>query len=292
MQKTQIFHIGFHKTGTTWFQKEFYPKVSNFHFIDRKTLQNEFFKGGDEKRDINQNLLFCDEEMSGNIHTGGNGGILGISVADIISEKYPNPKVIIFIRNQVSMIASSYLQYVKKGGNYSLKRYLYHDDFPDSHRAPLFSFEHFNYLKLIDYYKKKVGKENVFVYPYEYFKNDQHKFLRDYSEQHGFDLNIDSLNLEKKNPSYRIGNLYISRILNTFTRKDVLYKYYIFNITGLYDVVNFLLSKFSIGPKVKPKSLFDSKLMSKIILRYQESNSILSKEYNLDLKKYDYPLHD
>ena len=292
MQKTQIFHIGFHKTGTTWFQKEFYPKVSNFHFIDRKSLQNEFFKGYDEQRDFNQNMLFCDEEMSGNIHTGGNGGTLGISVANIISKKYPNPKVIIFIRNQVSMITSSYLQYVKKGGNYSVKRYLYHDDFPDSHRAPLFSFEHFDYLKLIDYYNNKIGKENVFVYLFENFKNDQYKFLRDFSAEHGFDLNLDSLNFEKKNLSYRIGNLYLSRILNSFTRKDVLYKYYILNITGLYDMVNLLLSKLSIGPRVQPKSLFGSKLMSEIISRYQESNSILSKEYNLDLKKYGYPHHD
>lgn len=292
MDKTQVFHIGFHKTGTTWFQKEFYPKVSNFQFVDRRSLQNEFFKSAQEKRDLSQNLLFCDEELSGNIHTGGNGGLTGFSVADRILENYPNAKVVIFIRNQFSMISSSYLQYIKKGGNYSVKKYIYHQDFQDSHRAPLFSFNHFDYLELISYYENKVGKENVFVYPFEEFKNNQETFLERFSANHGFDLELGKLNLEKKNTSYRSGNLFLSKILNSFTRKDVLYKYYIFHIPGFHNLINTILSRVSFGSKIKPKNILGERIISEVNVRYKESNTKLAEKYNLDLAKYEYPLND
>ena len=292
MDKTQVFHIGFHKTGTTWFQKEFYSKVSNYQVVDRASLQNEFLKTAHIKRDLSQNLLFCDEELSGNIHTGGNGGLTGFSVADRISESYPNAKVIIFIRNQFSMISSSYLQYIKKGGNYSIKKYISHQDFPDTHRAPLFSFNHFDYLELISYYENKVGKKNVFVYLFEEFKSDQEFFLEKFTANHGFKIELGKLNLEKKNTSYRSGNLFLSRILNSFTRKDVLYKYYIFHIPRFHNLVSTILSRVSIGSKIKPKTILGKSIVSEINVRYKESNTILAEKYNLDLTKYEYPLND
>ena len=292
MDKTQVFHIGFHKTGTTWFQKEFYSKVLNYKVIDRRSLQNEFLNTAYIKRDLSQNLLFCDEELSGNIHTGGNGGLTGFSVADRVSESYPNAKIIIFIRNQLSMISSSYLQYIKKGGNYSIKKYMFHQDFPDAHRAPLFSFNHFDYLKLINYYENKVGKKNVFVYLFEEFISNQEFFLERFIANHGFKIELDKLNLEKKNTSYRSGNLFISKMLNSFTRKDVLYKYYIFHIPRFYNLLSTILSRVSIGSKIKPKTILGKSIVSEINARYKESNTILARKYNLDLTKYEYPLNE
>ena len=34
-----IVHIGHHKTGTTWFQKKFYPRVSGYRFIPRELVR-------------------------------------------------------------------------------------------------------------------------------------------------------------------------------------------------------------------------------------------------------------
>ena len=104
------------------------------------------------------------------------------------------------------------------GGNYSIKKYIFHQDFPDAHRAPLFSFNHFDYLELINYYENKLGKKNVFVYLFEEFNSTSRIFFKKVDiANHGFKIELDKLNLEKKNTSYRSGNLFLSRLLNSFT---------------------------------------------------------------------------
>jgi hypothetical protein len=35
---TNIFHIGYHKTATTWFQKRFYSLVEGVNFIERENI--------------------------------------------------------------------------------------------------------------------------------------------------------------------------------------------------------------------------------------------------------------
>ena len=88
------------------------------------------------------------------------------------------------------------------------------------------------------------------------------------------------------------GNLFLSRILNSFTRKDVLYKYYIFHIPRFHNLVSTILSRVSIGSKIKPKTILGKSIVSEINVRYKESNTILAEKYNLDLTKYEYPLND
>ena len=54
-----IFHIGYHKTATTWFQKHFYPSVSNCKLIERHSIRNHFYENKNENftNDITQ--VFC-----------------------------------------------------------------------------------------------------------------------------------------------------------------------------------------------------------------------------------------
>ena len=122
-----IFHIGYHKTASTWFQNYFYPKVNNYLYVKRDNIRDHFYKGIPQDFPKDCDLIFCDEELSGNIHNGGLSGFLSKDVANKITD-FENPKVVILIRNQYDIIVSSYLQYIKKGGNYSLDAYLYHQD--------------------------------------------------------------------------------------------------------------------------------------------------------------------
>jgi len=75
--------------------------------------------------------------------------------------------VLIGIREQRSMILSSWAQYVKAGGPCSLWRYL-HAAYDA--RRPGFRFEHFCYDRLIAHYQRRLGRDRVLVQCYERFR--------------------------------------------------------------------------------------------------------------------------
>tara|TARA_B110000003_G_scaffold44186_1_gene41681 strand:+ start:2790 stop:3653 length:864 start_codon:yes stop_codon:yes gene_type:complete len=285
---TNIFHIGYHKTATTWFQKRFYSLVEGVNFIERENIR-AFFYENEEVIFPNSNInIFCDEELSGNIHNGGLSGFLSRDVAKQISQ-FENPKAIIFIRNQFDMIQSSYLQYIKEGGNYSIDKYLHHKMYIRSNRTALFSFKHLNYYNLIKQYQELIGKENVFVYLFEDFVNNQKNFIESFIETHKLETDTSNLDFSRINYSYSKISYFIARIFNAFSRKNVLFKYYIIHIPKLYEISRELLSRISLFP-IKQQVMLDHKIKAEILENYQQSNSKLEIEMGLDLRKYNYPI--
>jgi len=283
-----IFHIGYHKTATTWFQKKFYHKVLNVEYIARSKIRSFFYENQEQVFASSKDLIFCDEELSGNIHNSGMSGFLTEAIANKIS-KFENPNVIIFIRNQYDIITSSYLQYVKEGGNYSLSQYIYHKKYTRSNRTALFSYSHFDYLNLISKYENLIGRENVYIYLYEDFVNNQKQFIESFIKEHNFEIDITSIDFSKTNSSYSYLSLFLARIINSFSRKNVLYKYYIFHIPLIYEYARVILRRISIFP-IHNKSFLGKKIQTDIQKKYAESNKKLISAYNLDLEKYNYPL--
>jgi len=283
-----IFHIGYHKTATTWFQKIFYISVQNFKVVNREKIRNYFYENINEEFNSNNDLIFCDEELSGNIHNSGYSGFLTNGIARKISE-FENPKVIIFIRNQFDIIPSSYLQYVKEGGNYSLKRYIKHEEFSRNNRTSLFSYSHFNYENVISYYVSLIGRENVYVYLFEDFISNQKEFIDKFTETHQFQIDKKSIDFSKNNNSYSYISLFLARIINSFSRKNVIYKYYILHIPYVYEYAREILRRVKFFP-IKNKSFLGGELRNEIQSYYSESNKRISNKYNLDLEKYNYPI--
>ena len=283
-----LFHIGYHKTATTWFQKKFYPLLKNYNQVDRSKIRDFFYENKYQDFSSKKNQIFCDEELSGNIHNGAYLGLLSENIATKIS-KFENPKVIIFIRNQYDIIVSSYLQYIKEGGNYSFLRYIEHEEFDRSNRTSLFSFSHFDFHNLIHTYESLLGKENVHVYLFEDFLSDQKSFISSFIKSHNLEIDIEKIDFTKNNNSYSYISLFLARIINTFTRKNVLYKYYIVHLPFIYEYAREILRRIKIFP-VKSKSFINEELKQLIKQKYSESNKILINEYNLDLEKYNYPL--
>ena len=282
-----IFHIGYHKTGTTWFQKSFYPHVRNIKFINRQKIRNHFYENDDELF-INDFNVFCDEELSGNIHNSGLSGFLTKGVQTKIS-KFKNPKVIIFIRNQYDIIKSSYLQYIKEGGNHKIKKYLFHKNYYRSNRFPLFSFKHFNYYSLIKSYYDLIGKENVFVYTYEDFFFNKKEFIEKLIKDHKFEIDISSIDFSKKNRYYSIISYHLAKLFNRFTYKNVLFKHYFFHVPMLYEIAREILSKVKIFP-AKNYNIINHDLKNYIHRTYKESNQKIQENFGIDLSNKGYPL--
>lgn len=187
-----LIHIGYHKTASTWLQenlldnpyagfKRFYEqRAVREHMVSPNSLDFDAQKVKDYYNSILEDQVnteekisvISNERLSGNPHSGGYDSK---EVADRLHSVFPNAKILIVIREQKSAILSCYLQYIKIGGPCSIKDYLE----PPKRNLPvlpLFDFEHFNYTRLVKYYIKLFGKENVLVVPYELFKENANDF--------------------------------------------------------------------------------------------------------------------
>lgn len=113
-QRQAFFHIGLHKTASTWLQRAFFPKLcaleylrtQNLPFIDRKVREQS-----------TQPLLISHEEFSGPLSAtkrpGDRTEWLGKSMA-AISSISPTGSIVIGFRNQKGWLNSAYAERAKK----------------------------------------------------------------------------------------------------------------------------------------------------------------------------------
>jgi hypothetical protein len=303
-----IVHIGYHKTATNWFQRSFYPAVANYCYVSRKTVRRVFLlphallfdpdSAGRTLAGLSRlPLILCEEELSGNIHTGGHWGCLSRDVARRLHSTLPNARIVVFIRNQVDMIASVYMQYIKEGGTHSPSRYL----FPQNHlppsgfspyHTPLFSFDHFRYLPLISWYQRLFGEDQVHVYPYEAFRADNRGFVRELAQTFELQADLSAIDFSSPNRAYRVAVLALARLINRFTYQDVPDKRYFFHIPLLYKnsrkILKHLNKRAGAGPPVTPETLLGPGLVDHIKTCYQADNKRLARRLGLPLSGWGY----
>lgn len=183
--KKPLVHIGYHKTATTWLQQNlldnqdlgFKRYISKDQIRDHIILPHGLDFNADQVRTWYESLVDGDyisvvssERISGNPHSGAYDSKQN---ADRIAAVFPNARILIVIREPIAAIASCYLQYVKSGGVCSLQDYIE----PTRNGLavmPLFRADHFNYAKLINYYKGLF--DEVLVLSYEDFVQDPSGF--------------------------------------------------------------------------------------------------------------------
>lgn len=295
-----IIHVGYPKTATTWFREKFYPNIRNYYYVSRndvaeKILDINVFNFEPLKTRLfflqkyGERIVICEERILVDLQKKG---FLIKENANRLKSVFPEAKVVILIRNQLELFASKYSQYIKAGGNYGIRRYLFREK-KDTYRMEEF-FSNYSYDKIIDYYFYLFGENNVFVYLYEDFAGNPHKIINSIVSE--FEFDVDS-NLETKSVNTRLrwSLLYLLRFINCFTRKRRINKYYLIHIPYLFEVsrVAFLyLNKFRIfGKPISTKKLLGKKNSRFIINFYKKSNRLLIEKYGLvKIKDYGYPL--
>jgi len=178
-----VVHVGYHKTGTTWLQRTlfadpasgFASPLSKGTDIPRELIEPsalEFDADAcraalrpplEAAREAGLVPVLSSERLAGAPHSGGYDSK---ELADRIRAVFPDARVLIAIREQRSMVLSTYKQYVRAGGPCPLGDYL---DPPERGRprVPAFSFAHFEYHRLIAHYRDLFGAGDVLVLPYE-----------------------------------------------------------------------------------------------------------------------------
>lgn len=305
-----IVHIGYHKTGTTWFQKRFYPRVTSHRYIHRERVRHAFIEDSAFRFDPaavperlgvapGEDIILCEEGLSGYLHNGGLLGHFSRAMAQRLHQAFPDATIVVFIRSQPEMVASCYQQYVRGGGTHSPQRYLFPDLYlhgaaSEAHRIPRFSFDLFDYLPLIETYAELFGRERVKVYAYEAMRADPAAFIARFSRELGVEVDEAAALTGRENGSYALPLIGLARAMNLFTYRTVADKRCLVHIPYWYTARRALLERLNrsglFGAPPSPRRLLGSGVVDWIRERFWQGNAELARRYALPLAEHGYPV--
>ena len=299
-------HIGYPKTGTTWFQKNFFPEVENFSLVNREDIVDNLVHcdalnfdptkvRGFMNSKYSSNRILSLEGFLGTTHNFGLNGYLSKEHANRLKEVFPDATIILFIRKQHDIISSFYYQYITGGGTYSINKYLNNKYFRGLNGLPLFSYRFFEYDKILDYYNNLFPNGKVDVFLYEEFRENPKLFLKNFCKKYIFNVDLEKIDYSYQKQRLRKGLKNLYRFANLFTSRKMLNKYYLINLPYWYDIYKpffrDLNEKKIFGNRPNSWQILGKKNYTFISNYYKETNNRLIKEFNLQgIRKYDYPI--
>ncbi len=178
-----LIHIGAHMDATTVLQDQlFAPADSPFlmpadprhRLVHRFVVPQPMTFDAEAARRHSEPLLsaaeaqgkmavLSHERFSGYPPSGGFDATL---IADRLHRTFPQARILVVVREQLSNIVSMYSQYVTDGGDLSLRDYLATPE-PYLKRVPCFSEEFYRYHRLVALYRRHFGAGRVLCLPFE-----------------------------------------------------------------------------------------------------------------------------
>jgi hypothetical protein len=236
------FHIGYHKTASTWFQREALPRhgaigryltdaLGEDPFLHMLVLSSDReFDPNVARRRFEERILELDvpddgivivseERLSGHAATGGYDTF---RIAERIAAVVPEAQVFFVVRDQVDMIESEYLQLIQEGSVAPLEWLLGFR--PRAATVPGFELSHYEYDRLADHYTQLFGRENVRLFEFRAMTRDPRAFLDHVSDFLGIEpwpqLPEDVLT-RRVNPTLPRRLLGVRRFFNHFERRPL-----------------------------------------------------------------------
>jgi len=298
-----VLHIGFPKAGSTWLQREFLPRVRNARMIPRTVVRREIlvptplaFDPRAARRAVlgrdGDRVLLSEEELAGNLHTGGLHGAMSKEIAERLARAFPDAHVVILLRNQLDMIASAYKQYVESGGTGSIHRFLRPARSP--HKTPNFSLDFLAFDAQVRRYESFFGEDAVHVYPFEDLRRDGSAFVERLVSDLDLDLDPTEVSYSARNVGYRRGTRRIVRVLNHLHDREIPNSSCLVAVPGMYRALKHLaprLNRFAwMGRHETLRDFLDPDSIERIAERYRESNEDLAKRRHLGLAAHGYPM--
>ncbi len=230
-----LVHIGYHKSGSGWLRRLFFSNpASGFGWVGKKARNHPVrrlvgarpfeFDGGAFReefapllRHIENDALFpvvSFERFSGNPFSGGYDSK---EIANRLAEVFPGARILVVIREQRSMIVSTYKQYVREGGALPPRNFI-KPPTSKSMRVPWFDLRHFEYHHLLSYYRQLFGSDRVLALTFEQFAANPVAFVQEIAQFAGRPLGADALRSlpfeQRSNPSPSAPAIELRRWLN------------------------------------------------------------------------------
>jgi len=190
-----IVHVGYPKTGSTFLQKDVFPKIKNVNFLTND-LNNFDFKNV-KKDKLN---ILSREGLFGLPHESDLK--TGYQRINEIKKNFPDAHIILIIREKKPWIKSLYKQYITGGGKYNFKKWFLNN----------FDLGFLDYEKNIKYLEKNF--KQVLVLKFENLKKDPDKFVKDICDFIGVEVPKYENKIRGKSPSKT--TLTLIRFVNHF----------------------------------------------------------------------------
>lgn len=305
-----LIHIGYHKTGSSWLQRHLFS-ASNQAFAAPLHRRDDVFQqivmpnGLDFRSDRCRQALaprlrdaaagprvpvISAERLSGSPYSGGYDSK---ELANRLQAVFPEARILIVIREQVSMLVSTYKAYVDKGGMCSLREF-FSPPARARGRIPWFDAAHFSYHRLIEHYHELFGPSRVLVLAFEQLRNDPLEFTHEIVRFAGAERNAGSHSERQVNPGIDASIIGLRRRLNPLLVRDPLNGYSPAQIPGLD---RFFRAAQMLSGKLLPDNIekrcqekLESVAMRLIGEFYHQSNSRTGKLTGLVLSDYGYAL--
>ncbi len=195
-----VLHVGHPKTASTWLQETIFRNPDTGfvipwdrdEFLGRATSAfltvNSFDTDVERARSFfEEGLHRCaegpgvpiisDETLCGDPTLRVNN-YTGRYMADRIHAAFPRAKILIGIREQKAIALSLYRQYLHgSGGIFPLETFVGRGDEPLGY-TPILYPDYLEYDRVVGYYQKLYGRENVLVLPMEWLRRDPEAYVR------------------------------------------------------------------------------------------------------------------
>lgn len=201
-ESNTVFHIGLHKTGTTFLQHDVFPKIEGVSFISNGVY--ELLTSPPE----NKKLVSC-ELLCGHPWRGGWFEEFRENVENI-GEVHPESKCIIGFRRHDKLVKSLYKQYLHEGNTGGVDKFFS----PDG--TGLMSPADLGFRRRLELIEKHFA--GMLVYTQEELKNNFKEFLRRLGKFLNAHISLDEINRNKKNVG--IKTKFQVRLLRSLNRID------------------------------------------------------------------------
>ena len=225
-EKIEIYvHVGIHKTGSSFMQRQFFNSLEGIHYCDCRNEYHDFldyllhqdeFDFSQERASVlfqeageltsSVPVVLSDEmfyaPMQWSRYTNRRRG------CERLAKLFPTAKVAIVLRNQLDLLQSFYMMYIKTGGTSSWSGFL-KKNIADGY---------LHYASYIEALERLFGNGNVKIFLYEDFVESPENYLSGWCDWlgvsgSGWDKQIIQ---RDENPSISPGYLRILRYANKF----------------------------------------------------------------------------
>jgi hypothetical protein len=222
-------HVGTHKTGTTFLQRDVFPGFAGIEYLPVWTTPDRFLRLSQQG-----NYLYSNERLAGRLWDSQAEISRSISR---LSELFPHANILFSFRRHDGFITSSYKAFLQKGGRLTFDEFFDIDNDQGFMRR-----DQFLYRKRIESVLENFG-QLPFVFLHQEIGDGLPRLLDDLAEYMNAQApRPEELIVRKRNAGISLYQGKVLRQLNKFTRSRI-------NKTGRFDLYNFNFRRFRLDPR-------------------------------------------